>query len=233
MSNYTEPKTNWDVVDSVLSLDLNRIEKNIKSLKDEGNEIKGNNIYSGKNTFSGNNNITGKTTLNGEIAFTDTTIFSGILKSNFIQGWGYIGIPARPALTAGNNIIIRSDGTVSLAVPPAWTTVKTMSLSDFFPESVINISFDHYAASGHDVDLRILVDGVAVWSISGRTDDDGYKTYTASNITITSGSIISFQAYVHISGSTATQYLKNNRIKVAENLNTITDWEKSVFAITL
>jgi flagellin-like hook-associated protein FlgL len=83
MNNYSEPKTDYKFGDAIGVNDQNRIEKNIKSLKDENNEISGNNTYSGNNTFSGENEINGKVILSGEIDINDLVI-TGIIHSDFI-----------------------------------------------------------------------------------------------------------------------------------------------------
>ena len=41
MSDYTDPKTDWNSDNTVSEVDFNRIEKNIKVLKDEEVEVKG------------------------------------------------------------------------------------------------------------------------------------------------------------------------------------------------
>ncbi len=82
MSNYIEPKTNWKKSDLVGISDLNKIEKNIKSLKDESNEVKGDNIFSGDNEIKGEIIQSGKVTIYNEIILTGVS-FTGVFNSDF------------------------------------------------------------------------------------------------------------------------------------------------------
>lgn len=64
---YTDPKIDWNIEYEPSPPDMNRIEQNIKHIKDEDGTINGDKNFTGDNSFTGANTISGNTTISGAI----------------------------------------------------------------------------------------------------------------------------------------------------------------------
>ena len=62
MSDWIEPEVDWDIEKEPQPADLNRIENDLKHLKEGNTEFTGNKNFSGNNNYSGNNVHTGQET---------------------------------------------------------------------------------------------------------------------------------------------------------------------------
>ena len=76
---YTTTKTDWLTTDYLAHTDLNRIESNIKALKEEAMTIAGNKTFSGDNTHLGNDTVSGTKTLTANVE--GDIVYSSLTKS--------------------------------------------------------------------------------------------------------------------------------------------------------
>lgn len=85
--SYSTPKTDWDAADAVGSTDFNRIESNIKALKDEAVTINGVKTFEGDNVHNGDETFNGSNIHNGSETFiSQPSMAAGNKVNGYVHG---------------------------------------------------------------------------------------------------------------------------------------------------